>query len=137
MFKVRTVNFQRKMIVVFKRHRILICFNVYVDGGLCYVLSSSLSSSCLQQAREHHSGYPYMFHDPLHSLSSSYSPRVSCNPAVAHQPPPQGRIRRHPHQPPLQRVQVSKIEICPYLLDSIFFKLVYLQVPELEPLSPK
>ncbi|KAF6216824.1 hypothetical protein GE061_001174 [Apolygus lucorum] len=50
----------------------------------------SLSSSCLQQAREHHSGYPYMFHDPLHSLSSSYSPRVSCNPTVAHQPPPTG-----------------------------------------------
>ncbi|XP_024083011.1 paired box protein Pax-6 [Cimex lectularius] len=52
--------------------------------------STSLSSSCLQQAREHHGAYPYMFHDPLHSLSSSYSPRVSCNPAVAHQSPSTG-----------------------------------------------
>ncbi|KAE8573461.1 paired box protein Pax-6 isoform X2 [Halyomorpha halys] len=39
---------------------------------------SSMSSSCLQQARE---GYPYMFHDPLHSLSTSYNSRVSCNQA--------------------------------------------------------
>ncbi|CAH1392518.1 unnamed protein product [Nezara viridula] len=40
---------------------------------------SSMSSSCLQQARE---GYPYMFHDPLHSLSTSYNSRVSCNQAT-------------------------------------------------------
>ncbi|XP_073999348.1 paired box 6 protein twin of eyeless isoform X2 [Rhodnius prolixus] len=53
---------------------------------------TSMSSSCLQQAaRDHHTaaaGYPYMFHhDPL-SLTSSYSPRVGCNPAAAHQPSP-------------------------------------------------
>ncbi|KAL1114970.1 hypothetical protein AAG570_007793, partial [Ranatra chinensis] len=47
---------------------------------------STMSSSCLQQGgREHHGGYPYMFHDPLHSLSSGYTPRVTCNPAAAHQ----------------------------------------------------
>lgn len=49
---------------------------------------SSMSSSCLQQARDH-SSYPYMFHDPLHSLSSSYnhSRVAACSPAVpmAHQ----------------------------------------------------
>ncbi|XP_054256838.1 paired box protein Pax-6-like isoform X3 [Macrosteles quadrilineatus] len=48
-------------------------------------MSSNLSSSCLQQAREHHSGYPYMFHDPLHSLTSSYNHSRVGNPAVAHQ----------------------------------------------------
>ncbi|XP_017774707.1 PREDICTED: paired box protein Pax-6 isoform X4 [Nicrophorus vespilloides] len=48
-------------------------------------MSGGLSSSCLQQRDP--SGYPYMFHDPLHSLSSSYNSRAAaaaCNPAVAH-----------------------------------------------------
>nr|XP_018918141.1 PREDICTED: paired box protein Pax-6 isoform X1 [Bemisia tabaci] len=34
--------------------------------------SLSMSGSCLQQAARDHHSYPYMFHDPLHSLSSSY-----------------------------------------------------------------
>ncbi|XP_065158082.1 paired box protein Pax-6 isoform X2 [Atheta coriaria] len=48
-------------------------------------MSGGLSSSCLQQRDP--SGYPYMFHDPLHSLSSSYNSRAAaaaCNPVVAH-----------------------------------------------------
>jgi hypothetical protein len=60
----------------------------------CSSMSNSLSSmsaaaagSCLQQ-REH-SSYPYMFHDPLHSLSSTYNHTAAraaavSNPAVAH-----------------------------------------------------
>nr|XP_022903929.1 paired box protein Pax-6 isoform X3 [Onthophagus taurus] len=50
-------------------------------------MSSGLSSSCLQQREA--TGYPYMFHDPLHSLSSSYNTRAAaaCNPAVAHAQP--------------------------------------------------
>ncbi|XP_057659698.1 paired box protein Pax-6 isoform X1 [Diorhabda carinulata] len=47
-------------------------------------MQSGLTSSCLQQREA--SGYPYMFHDPLHSLSSSYNSR-SCNPAIAHTQP--------------------------------------------------
>lgn len=47
-------------------------------------MQSGLTSSCLQQREA--PGYPYMFHDPLHSLSSSYNAR-SCNPAVAHAQP--------------------------------------------------
>jgi hypothetical protein len=60
--------------------------------GLCFSsMSNSLSSmaaagSCLQQ-REH-SSYPYKFHDPLHSLSSTYNHSAAraavSNPAVAH-----------------------------------------------------
>ncbi|XP_060661251.1 paired box protein Pax-6 isoform X1 [Drosophila nasuta] len=48
---------------------------------------SSMTSSCLQQR----DSYPYMFHDPL-SLGSPYAahPRnTACNPAAAHQQPPQ------------------------------------------------
>ena len=67
---------------------------------ICSSMSSlsSMSSSCLQQAREHHhhSSYPYMFHDPLHSLSSTYNhSRVAaaCNPAVAHA---QSTVNTHP-----------------------------------------
>lgn len=44
----------------------------------------SMTSQCLQQR----DGYPYMFSDPLHSLSSPYNshPRSSsCNPTAAHQ----------------------------------------------------
>ncbi|XP_059484509.1 paired box protein Pax-6 isoform X2 [Neocloeon triangulifer] len=46
---------------------------------------SSMSGSCLQQRD---SGYPYMFHDPLSSLSSTYNSRAAaaaaaCNSAVA------------------------------------------------------
>lgn len=44
----------------------------------------SMTSQCLQQR----DGYPYMFTDPLHSLSSPYNshPRSSsCNPTAAHQ----------------------------------------------------
>jgi hypothetical protein len=46
---------------------------------------SSMSGSCLQQRD---SGYPYMFHDPLSSLSSTYNSRAAaaaaaCNPAMA------------------------------------------------------
>lgn len=52
----------------------LFCFSSMQNG---------LTSSCLQQ-RE--ASYPYMFHDPLHSLSSSYNTR-GCNPAVAHAQP--------------------------------------------------
>ncbi|XP_044254191.1 paired box protein Pax-6 isoform X1 [Tribolium madens] len=49
-------------------------------------MSGGLSSSCLQQRDA--TGYPYMFHDPLHSLSSSYNSRATaCNPAVAHTQP--------------------------------------------------
>jgi paired box protein 6 len=49
-------------------------------------MSGGLSSSCLQQRDA--TGYPYMFHDPLHSLSSSYNSRATaCNPAVAHAQP--------------------------------------------------
>lgn len=47
-------------------------------------MQNGLSSSCLQQREA--SAYPYMFHDPLHSLSSSYNSR-GCNPAVAHAQP--------------------------------------------------
>ncbi|XP_023719336.1 paired box protein Pax-6 isoform X1 [Cryptotermes secundus] len=63
-------------------------------------MSNSLSSmaaagSCLQQ-REH-SSYPYMFHDPLHSLSSTYNHSAAraavSNPAVAHS---QSAINTHP-----------------------------------------
>ncbi|KAG8301310.1 Paired box protein Pax-6 [Homalodisca vitripennis] len=52
---------------------------------------SSMSGSCLQQARDHHSSYPYMFHDPLHSLSSTYN-HSRVNPAVAHQ----SAVNSHP-----------------------------------------
>ncbi|KAH8398909.1 hypothetical protein KR222_005984 [Zaprionus bogoriensis] len=48
---------------------------------------SSMTTTCLQQR----DSYPYMFHDPL-SLSGPYGshPRNSaCNPATAHQQPPQ------------------------------------------------
>ncbi|XP_043063547.1 paired box protein Pax-6 isoform X2 [Drosophila ficusphila] len=48
----------------------------------------SMTPSCLQQR----DGYPYMFHDPL-SLGSPYVPphhrNAACNPAAAHQQPPQ------------------------------------------------
>ncbi|XP_070505814.1 paired box protein Pax-6 isoform X3 [Chironomus tepperi] len=47
----------------------------------------SMTSTCLQQR----DGYPYMFTDPLHSLSSPYSThssRSSCTPTAAHQQPP-------------------------------------------------
>lgn len=47
-------------------------------------MQNGLSSSCLQQREA--SAYPYMFHDPLHSLSSTYNSR-GCNPAVAHAQP--------------------------------------------------
>lgn len=47
-------------------------------------MQNGLTSSCLQQREA--SAYPYMFHDPLHSLSSSYNSR-GCNPAVAHAQP--------------------------------------------------
>ncbi|KAL7726800.1 hypothetical protein ACLKA6_001511 [Drosophila palustris] len=47
---------------------------------------SSMTPTCLQQR----DSYPYMFHDPL-SLGSPYAthPRNACNPAAAHQQPPQ------------------------------------------------
>ncbi|XP_030566649.1 paired box protein Pax-6 isoform X1 [Drosophila novamexicana] len=48
---------------------------------------SSMTPTCLQQR----DSYPYMFHDPL-SLGSPYAahPRnTACNPAAAHQQPPQ------------------------------------------------
>lgn len=49
-------------------------------------MAGGLTSSCLQQREA--TGYPYMFHDPLHSLSSSYNSRAAvCNPAVAHTQP--------------------------------------------------
>ncbi|XP_076273691.1 paired box 6 protein twin of eyeless isoform X1 [Rhynchophorus ferrugineus] len=49
-------------------------------------MAGGLTSSCLQQRDA--AGYPYMFHDPLHSLSSSYNSRATaCNPAVAHTQP--------------------------------------------------
>ena len=43
----------------------------------------SMTSQCLQQR----DGYPYMFTDPLHSLSpySSHPSRSACNPTAAHQ----------------------------------------------------
>lgn len=47
----------------------------------------SMTSTCLQQR----DSYPYMFTDPLHSLSSPYAPhttRSSCTPTAAHQQPP-------------------------------------------------
>ncbi|KQS21464.1 uncharacterized protein Dere_GG16402, isoform B [Drosophila erecta] len=48
----------------------------------------SMTPSCLQQR----DAYPYMFHDPL-SLGSPYVPahhrNTACNPAAAHQQPPQ------------------------------------------------
>ncbi|KAG5669788.1 hypothetical protein PVAND_000081 [Polypedilum vanderplanki] len=47
----------------------------------------SMTSTCLQQR----DAYPYMFTDPLHSLSSPYtshSSRSSCTPTAAHQQPP-------------------------------------------------
>lgn len=47
-------------------------------------MQNGLTSSCLQQREA--SAYPYMFHDPLHSLSSTYNSR-GCNPAVAHAQP--------------------------------------------------
>ncbi|CAO1442979.1 unnamed protein product [Diamesa hyperborea] len=49
----------------------------------------SMTSNCLQQR----DGYPYMFTDPLHSLSSPYSThpsRTPCNPVAAHQQPSSG-----------------------------------------------
>ncbi|XP_033150537.1 paired box protein Pax-6 isoform X2 [Drosophila busckii] len=52
---------------------------------------SSMTTTCLQQQRE---SYPYMFHDPL-SLGSPYAthPRnTPCNPAAAHQQPPQHSV---------------------------------------------
>lgn len=53
---------------------------------------SSMTSSCLQQAREHHhhhhTSYPYMFPDPLHSLSPTYAHAARVNPAMAHSQPP-------------------------------------------------
>ncbi|XP_075234682.1 paired box 6 protein twin of eyeless [Lycorma delicatula] len=45
---------------------------------------SSMSSSCLQQSRDHHSGYPYMFHDPLHTLGSSYNTRCAPHAHTSH-----------------------------------------------------
>lgn len=46
---------------------------------------SSMTPTCLQQRES----YPYMFHDPL-SLGYATHPRNSaCNPATAHQQPPQ------------------------------------------------
>ncbi|EEB11187.1 Paired box protein Pax-6, putative [Pediculus humanus corporis] len=51
---------------------------------------SSMNGSCLQQ-RDAASSYPYMFHDPLHSLSSTYNHSraaavsAACNSAAAHQ----------------------------------------------------
>lgn len=46
----------------------------------------SMTSNCLQQR----DAYPYMFTDPLHSLSpySTHSARSACNPTAAHQQPP-------------------------------------------------
>ncbi|CAH1159931.1 unnamed protein product [Phaedon cochleariae] len=52
--------------------------------GILASMQNGLTSSCLQQREA--TGYPYMFHDPLHSLSSSYNSR-GCNPAVAHAQP--------------------------------------------------
>ncbi|XP_065205679.1 paired box protein Pax-6 isoform X2 [Planococcus citri] len=53
---------------------------------------STMTSSCLQQAREHHhhhhTSYPYMFPDPLHTLSPSYAHAARVNPAMAHSQPP-------------------------------------------------
>ncbi|XP_030379892.1 paired box protein Pax-6 [Scaptodrosophila lebanonensis] len=51
---------------------------------------SSMTPTCLQQRES----YPYMFHDPL-SLGSPYAahPRnTPCNPAAAHQQPPQHSV---------------------------------------------
>ncbi|KAH8309932.1 paired box protein Pax-6 isoform X1 [Drosophila kikkawai] len=52
---------------------------------------SSMTPTCLQQR----DAYPYMFHDPL-SLGSPYAPphhrNTSCNPAAAHQQPPQHSV---------------------------------------------
>lgn len=58
---------------------------------------SSMSSSCLQ-SRADPGGYPYMFHDPLHSLSSTYQHQAraaaaACGPAVAHA---QSAVNTHP-----------------------------------------
>ncbi|XP_018335690.1 paired box protein Pax-6-like [Agrilus planipennis] len=50
-------------------------------------MSGSLSSSCLQQRDP--GGYPYMFHDPLHSLSSSYNSRAVAAAAVCNSGVPQ------------------------------------------------
>ncbi|KAI8034095.1 hypothetical protein M5D96_013129 [Drosophila gunungcola] len=51
----------------------------------------SMTPSCLQQR----DAYPYMFHDPL-SLGSPYVPphhrNTACNPAAAHQQPPQHAV---------------------------------------------
>lgn len=67
------------------------CIFISIDFPIVHSsMTSSLSSmtpTCLQQRES----YPYMFHDPL-SLGSPYAthPRNSaCNPATAHQQPPQ------------------------------------------------
>lgn len=53
---------------------------------------STMTSSCLQQARDHHhhhhASYPYMFPDPLHTLSPTYAHAARVNPAMAHSQPP-------------------------------------------------
>lgn len=73
-----------------------ICFSIDVENSFSFCFSSmtsslsSMNGSCLQQ-REAASSYPYMFHDPLHSLSSTYNHSraaavsAACNSAVAHQ----------------------------------------------------
>lgn len=76
-------------------HHFAACFSdhhYYLSPAFFSSMTSSLSSmngSCLQQREA--SSYPYMFHDPLHSLSSSYNHSraaavsAACNSAVAHQ----------------------------------------------------
>lgn len=58
-----------------------------MSNSLSSMSAAAAAGSCLQQ-REH-SSYPYMFHDPLHSLSSTYNHSAAraaavSNPAVAH-----------------------------------------------------
>lgn len=76
-------------------------FNILSKNGVSVFSSmsgaagslSSMTSSCLQQARDHHphphaSYHPYMFADSLHSLSSNYPHATRVNPAMAHSQPP-------------------------------------------------
>jgi len=63
-----------------------VCFSS-MSNSLSSMSAAAAAGSCLQQ-REH-SSYPYMFHDPLHSLSSTYNHSAAraaavSNPAVAH-----------------------------------------------------
>lgn len=64
------------------------CFLLFCTSPSSMTSSlGSMTPTCLQQR----DSYPYMFHDPL-SLGSPYAahPRnTACNPAAAHQQPPQ------------------------------------------------